>query len=174
MQHSPSMRRRTLLQLGLGASVVLAVAGGALALHRPGVVDGRLSKAGRSLFRAVAAAVLEGSLPPEGTLRTAAVEAHLDRVDKAIAAFPAHLQDELSLLVSLLTHAPGRLALTGLASDWAEAGLFEVQEALQRMRESALATRQQTYLALRELTNAAYYADKSTWALLGYPGPNPV
>jgi hypothetical protein len=126
------------------------------------------------LFGAVACAVLEGSLPEESGLRAMALEAHLHRVDQAIAAFPRHMQDELSLLVSVLTSAPGRRALAGLGPDWRDATVLEVQEALQRMRLSALATRQQIYLALRELTNAAYYADSGSWSLLGYPGPGAV
>ena len=38
----------------------------------------------------------------------------------------------------------------------------------------ALALRQQAYHALRELTNAAYYADASAWRTLGYPGPSNI
>jgi hypothetical protein len=39
------------------------------------------------------------------------------------------------------------------------------------MRVSSLALKQQAYQALRDLTNAAYYADPSAWNVLGYPGP---
>jgi hypothetical protein len=46
-----------------------------------------------------------------------------------------------------------------------------VQSALQAMRSSRLELRQQAYHALRDLTNAAYFADAATWAALGYPGP---
>ena len=37
-----------------------------------------------------------------------------------------------------------------------------------------LALRQQAYHALRDLTNAAHYADPQIWALMGYPGPRAV
>ena len=50
----------------------------------------------------------------------------------------------------------------------------ELQAALQAMRVASIATRQQVYHALRDLTNAAYYAEPATWAQLGYPGPTPV
>ena len=39
------------------------------------------------------------------------------------------------------------------------------------MRESSLALRQQAFHALRDITNASYFADRSTWAAIGYPGP---
>jgi hypothetical protein len=42
------------------------------------------------------------------------------------------------------------------------------------MRRSSLILRRQAYHALRDLTQGAYFADASTWATLGYPGPNPI
>jgi len=42
------------------------------------------------------------------------------------------------------------------------------------MRLSGVTMRRQVYQTLRGLTNVAYYADASTWALLGYPGPRPL
>ena len=49
--------------------------------------------------------------------------------------------------------------------------MTDLQQALQDMRTSGLAMRQQIYHALRDLTNAAYYADPKAWPMLGYPGP---
>ncbi len=46
-----------------------------------------------------------------------------------------------------------------------------VTEALQSMRQSSLALRQQAFHALRDITNAAYFAHASTWSAIGYPGP---
>ena len=59
------MQRRTLLKLGLGAAALLAVAGGGLACCDPGLADGRMTPAGRAVFRRVARAVLDGSLPAD-------------------------------------------------------------------------------------------------------------
>ena len=42
------------------------------------------------------------------------------------------------------------------------------------MRTSRIGLRQQAYHALRDLTNAAYFADPQTWPLMGYPGPRAV
>ena len=188
MQHSPRraccgaginrVERRKLFQLGLGAAALLAVAGGGMALLRPGLSNGRLTAAGRAVLGGVARAVLDGSLPAEmpadRATRALALEAHLSRVDAAVAAFPAPTQAELSQLLALLATAPGRIALAGLNTDWNQAGVAELQRALQDMRTSGLALRQQAYHALRDLTNAAFYADAGAWPLLGYPGPASV
>lgn len=165
------MQRRTLLKLGLGASVVLAVAGTGVALLQPGLRQGHLSAASNEVMRAVARAVLDGVLPTDEPQRAAALDAHLLRLDAAVVAFPAATRDELSQLLSLLASAPGRHALAGLREPWSQASVDDIQHALQSMRTSRLALRQQAYHALRDLTNAAYFSDPSAWAHMGYPGP---
>ena len=57
------MQRRTFLKLGIGSAVVLAAAGGAVALLQPGLVKGKLSDPARLVLRRVAQAMLVGSLP---------------------------------------------------------------------------------------------------------------
>lgn len=168
------MQRRRLLQLGLASAAVLALGGGAAALWRPGWAGGRLTSSGRRVFRAVARAVLDGTLPTEPTAQQAALDAQLQRLDDAVRAFPAATQAELSQLLALLDAAPGRIALAGLTTGWDDASVAEAQQALQTMRTASLALRQQAYHALRDLTNAAWYADPSTWPALGYPGPSAV
>lgn len=165
------MQRRTLLKLGFGAAAVLAVAGGGLSLLRPGLIDGRMTPGARSVFHAIARAVLDGSLPADAVQRASVLAAHLQRLDDTLAGFPAATQAELSQLLALLAAAPGRIALAGLHPDWPEASVDELQRAMQAMRTSSLALRQQAYHALRDLTNAAYYADVQAWPLIGYPGP---
>lgn len=166
------MQRRTLLKLGLGATLLLAAAGGAVVMMRPALSGGHLRAGVREVMRGVALAVLDGVLPPESAARQAALDAHLLRLDATIAAFPASTQVELSQLLALLAAPPGRLALAGLSSDWTEASVAQIQNALQGMRVSSLALKQQAYHALRDLTNAAYFSDPSAWAYLGYPGPS--
>jgi hypothetical protein len=168
------MQRRTVLKLGLGASTVLVLGGGGLAMLHPGLVRGRLTPPARAVFRAVARGVLDGSLPTANTHREAAIDAHLTRLDGVLSAFPAATQAELSQLLALLAFAPGRVMLAGLARDWPDASEADLQQALQSMRTSRLAMRQQIYHALRDLTNAAFYADPAAWSLMGYPGPQVI
>ncbi|WP_341893034.1 hypothetical protein [Variovorax sp. YR752] len=166
------MQRRTLLKLGLGATALLTIAGGSVVLLRPALTDGRLRDGPREVMRSVALGVLDGVLPPGTSARGAALDAHLSRLEAAIAAFPAPVRAELSQLLALLSAPPGRLALAGLSSGWPEASVAQVQAALQGMRVSSLALKQQAYHALRDLTNAAYFSDPSAWSHLGYPGPS--
>ncbi len=168
------MQRRTLLKLGIGATVILVAAGGGVALLNPALSNGRLSDSARAVMHAVARAVLDGALPAAADERDKAIEAHLQRLDAAIAAFPSAAQAELSQLLALLATAPGRVALAGLTSAWPQASVMQVQASLQGMRLSSLALKQQAYHALRDLTNAAYFSDPSAWQRMGYPGPSDI
>ncbi|MEO8124554.1 MAG: hypothetical protein ABI633_10935 [Burkholderiales bacterium] len=159
------------MKLGIGAAAILALAGGGLALLRPGWVDGRLSSDANIVMRAVARAVLAGNLPADAVEREAALHGHMKRLGDTIAGFPAATQDELSQLLALLASAPGRTLLAGLHTAWDEASVEALSASLQEMLTSSLALRQQAFHALRDLTNAAYFSDSSTWPMLGYPGP---
>lgn len=77
-------------------------------------------------------------------------------------------------MLALLSVAPSRRWLTGLSSDWEHSSLQEVEAALRQMRADPQALRQQTYHALRDLNNAAFYAQPEHWPQLGYPGPTAV
>lgn len=165
------MQRRTLLKLGAGASVALLLVGGGLALVEPGLRQGRLTAAGRTVFAAVARAVLDGSLPADAAARDAALHAQLLRLNEALSGFSAPVQAELSQLLAILASAPGRIAFAGLSEPWPQASVAQIQTALQGMRVSAISLREQAYHALRDLTNAAYFSDPRTWSLLGYSGP---
>ncbi len=126
------------------------------------------------MFRAVAAAVLDGLLPTEATQRTAALDAHLRHLQTTLAGLPSALQAEVAQLSAVLCSPPGRRALAGLSVDWEQAEVTQVQLALQDMRLSSMALRQQAYHALRDLSNAAWFADASSWPAIGYPGPQPI
>ncbi|MDI1338909.1 hypothetical protein [Polaromonas sp.] len=165
------MQRRTLLKLGVVSTAVLVLAGGAAALLSPGLHEGRLSPAGREVFRAVGRAVLDQSLPREEASRNDALNGLLNRVDELTLALPPHAQAELSQLLSLLASAAGRRALTGLGDEWPLATEVRIQQSLQEMRLSGIVLRRQAYAALHDITAAAYFSDVSTWPQLGYPGP---
>jgi hypothetical protein len=168
------MQRRSLLKLGVASAVLLAAAGGTLALLKPGLVDGRLSGAGREVFHATARAILEGILPSDPVAQQRALSGLLDRVDALVAGLPAHVQEELSQLLAVMASAPGRWSLAGLKTSWPAATPLQVNEALHDMRFSSLALRQQAYHALHDIVNGSYFSEPSTWPFLGYPGPQEV
>ena len=47
----------------------------------------------------------------------------------------------------------------------------EIGAALQSMRASGMALRQQAYLGLHDIVCAPYFSGDESWAVLGYPGP---
>ena len=165
------MQRRTLLTVGIVAGALLVAVGGTVALLRPGRRDGKLTEAGRAMFAAVARAVLGPLLAQDSVVQAQVLRAHLDRVQATIAGMPPALQAEVDELVTLVASAPGRIALVGLHAGWQTATEPEVTAALQGMRDSSLALRQQAFHALRDISNASYFAGPTTWAAIGYPGP---
>lgn len=166
-----AMRRRRWMKLGFGAAALLALGGGAVAFLEPGLHGGRLAAAGRLVFSRVGAAVLDGVLPHDSAQRSAALDAFVGRVDSVVAALPPHAQQELSQLLALLATSAGRRGLAGLAASWQNASLPQVQAALDDMRTSPFSLRTQAYQALHDISGAAYFSDRSTWTVLGYPGP---
>lgn len=162
------MQRRRFLKLGLGAAVVIGVAGAGIALIKPGLVDHKLGPDARELMASVARAVLGDMLPAEG------IAAQLERLDATIARFPAATRKELSDALGLLTTAAGRFALVGLSKPWGEASAADVQQALDAMRLSTSNTRQQVYHALRDLNVIAFFTSSASWAAVGYPGPREI
>ena len=168
------MQRRSLFKLGIASALLLAVAGGGLAMLEPGVRDARLSSSGRVVFGAVGRALLEGSLPAAPDAQQVAIAGLLDRIDALVAALPPHAQDELSQLLALLASGGGRRLLAGLEDDWPTASIPALQQSLQAMRVSSVALRQQAYQALHDIVGGAFFSDATTWALLGYPGPTKI
>jgi hypothetical protein len=172
MKHlPPHLQRRTFLKLGIGSAVVLALAGGAIALIQPGLVAGKLSPGARLVMSQVALAILAGTLPSEAAPQKIAVAALLERMDTFIAATPSHVQSELSDLLGLLATAAGRRALVGLTPSWEDTTVADTTAALQSMRVSGIALRQQAYLGLHDIVCAPYFSGQESWAVLGYPGP---
>ena len=165
------MQRRTLLKLGATSAALLAAIGGMAALIQPGLERGVLTATGREIFRAISLGVLDKTLPEQHAAKEVALTALLGRIDVLISALPPHAQAELSQLLSIFGTTAGRLALAGLNTPWLNASVADVQAALQDMRLSGLAVRQQAYAALHDITAGAYFAEPGTWGLLGYPGP---
>jgi hypothetical protein len=168
------MERRTLLKLGLAGGLVMAAGAGLVALVKPGRQAGRLTAPGRAFYAAVARGVLGPLVPVDPAAASPVLEAHLRRLEQTIASMPPGVQAEIDELTTLASSAPGRLALIGLTVPWDDASPAEVEAALQTLRRSSIALRQQVYQALRELTTAAFFADAATWTLLGYGGQRPV
>jgi len=167
------MRRRSFIALGLSAGLLAWMANRSL-LSLSGLQQNRLTPAARALFVSVGEAVLQGCLPTDPVAARDALDGMLKRIDELLAQLPTASQAELSQLIGLLCTAPGRRLLAGLERDWSEAGRNQVQAALEDMRFSRLASRQQVYQALRDVISGAYFTEASTWSAIGYPGPTAI
>ena len=165
------MQRRTLLKLGWGSAVVFALAGGTAALLQPGLVNGVLSPRSRLVMARIASALIADAWPQGVPPEARAMDALLDRINAQIAGLQDAVQAELSQLLTLLDTTAGRRGLVGISSAWDAVGTPELTGALQAMRTSDLALRQQAYLGLHDLIYAAHFSTPSSWAVLGYPGP---
>lgn len=175
MKHMPPhLQRRSFLKLGIGAAVVLAVAGGAIALIKPGLVNGRLSPSARLLMARVGQAMLQGTVPADAQAQQKAIDGILQRTDSFTAGLPEHVQAELSQLLGLLATAAGRRGIVGLSASWEDATVVQTSAALQAMRESGTALRIQAYQGLHDLVFVPYFSGEESWPALGYPGPRAV
>ena len=163
--------KTNLAHIAATPAALLAIAGGTASLVQPGFVRGALTAADREVFRAIGLGVLDKTLPEQLAAKETALTGLLGRIDVLISALPRHAQAELSQLLSILVSGAGRRALAGLVTSWPEASAIQVQAALQDMRLSRLAVRQQAYAALHDIAAGAYFSEPSTWPMLGYPGP---
>lgn len=161
--------RRTFLKVGLFGALTLAAAGGIYratrtpALLAPYVLDEHAKIA----LRAIATTLLQNAMP----LSPQIVDAHINRVQTAIAGLPLHTQKEIQDLFGLLVLGPTRRLLAGIPNDWDTVRNEDVVAFLQNWRTHRLGLFQSAYHALHDLVIAPWYADESNWTAIGYPGP---
>ncbi len=161
--------RRSFLKAGLIGTVVLAAAGGVYRFTRRPDIPSLfiLDDGARSALGAIIPVMLRDAIDPS----TAAIDGAVARVRDAIAGLPLATQKEIQDLFGLLTLGATRRLLAGLPDDWPHAKLEDVTSFLQNWRSSRFTLLQSAYQALHDLITGSWYADESTWASIGYPGP---
>jgi hypothetical protein len=170
-----SMRRRSLMKVGLAGGVLLALAGASWPWCSRPAATGKLHRDRAHALHGTGAGCAGRLAARRGAARRQAMaEAFVPRVEEAINGMPPAMQAEVDELLTIAGSSVGRVALVGLGSPWATASAEQIQSALRGMRDSSLALRQQAYHALRDLTNGGYFADESAWAVMGYAGQRPV
>ena len=166
--------RRTFLKAGALGALALAAGGGIYrATHPPKLSPFALDGEARAALHAIVPAVLAGALPPGGAARDTAITGAISRVHQAILGLPLTTQKEVQDLFGLLALAPARRLLTGVSGGWAHADPAQVSAFLQDWRVHRLGLLRSAYGALHDLVLGSWYADPSTWAAIGYPGPIP-
>lgn len=165
--------------LGGGALAVVALgAGGWLAAR---VTDGspaplvaglkQLGAGEQQMLARIVDAVLDGVLPDDATQRAEWLVRVTQNIDASIGCLPLELQIDTKKLLSMLAFAPTRLLVIGQWGGWGAASRDEITARLKTLSESTNATRRIVYRVLRDLSMAAFYGDRRSWELIGYPGP---
>jgi hypothetical protein len=163
--------RRTFLKAGALGALLLATGGGIYrATHPPVPQRFVLDGEARDALHAVIPAILAGVLP-DGQPRESAIAATTERVHQAILGLPLATQKEVQDLFGLLALAPARRVLTGVSGGWANASARQVASFLQDWRLHRLGLLRSAYQAMHDLVLGSWYADPSSWAAIGYPGP---
>jgi hypothetical protein len=162
------LSRRSFLKAGLIGTVVLAGAGGLYRYNKKTAPAQRYTLDGdaRSALAAIAAVVLKDALSTPQ-----AADMAVTRVQAAIASLPLKTQSEIQDLFALLAFAPARRFAAGISGGWEHADPADIAPFLQSWRFHRFTLLQNAYHALHDLIFGAWYADESTWAAIGYPGP---
>jgi hypothetical protein len=163
------LTRRSFLKAGLFGTLALAAAGGVYRTFKSPdpLLPFALDAQGHAALSAICSAMLGSAMPaaPEATERA------IKHTLEAIAGLPLATQKEVQDLFALLTLGPTRRLLAGVPDAWAEAKREDVAAFLQSWRVHRLLMLQSGYHALHDLVLGGWYADESTWAGIGYPGP---
>lgn len=165
--------RRSFLTIGVAGALLLAAGGAAYRWSQPAASANKfiLDNEALAVLAAVIPAMLGPVLPDAPAARAAAAQATAGRVRDAILGLPLATQKEVQDLFGLLALGPARRLLAGVSGGWTRAEPRQVDAFLQNWRTHRLATLRIAYLAMHDLIIGAWYAEPSTWAAIGYPGP---
>jgi len=171
------MDRRQFLKLGAASSAALTVAsvtatmsGCSESLPTAGEWK-TLRISDRVFLTAVAPVMLKGALPEEPKARELAINNMLAYTDAAIFNLGPHNTKQMKELFDLLNFGLSRGLTTGVWSSWDKASEKEIENFLNRWRESSLALFNLAYNGLNKLMCATWYGQPAAWQQIGYPGP---
>lgn len=161
--------RRSFLKAGLIGTLALIAAGGVYRATRQPGLPGKfvMDDAAQAILSGIIPVILKGAIDPASQ----DVKRAIAGVQSTIASLPLSAQKEIQDLFAMLALGPARRFLAGVPDDWPEARQEDIASFLQNWRTSRFGLLQSAYLGLHDLIIGAWYADESTWASIGYPGP---
>lgn len=161
--------RRSFLKAGLIGTLALAAAGTVYRVTRRPELPGKfvMDDAAQSVLSGIVPVMLKGAIgpSPQDIMRVIA------GIQSTIANLPLSAQKEIQELFALLALGPSRRFLAGIPDDWPQARQEDIATFLQNWRTSRFGLLQSAYLGLHDLIIGTWYADESSWASIGYPGP---
>ncbi|UJJ30040.1 twin-arginine translocation pathway signal protein [Halopseudomonas maritima] len=173
---SPNLDRRSLLKLGLGASMVLGTAGLTASLsgcssNAPATNFAVLRDSDLPLLRALYPAVIG---PHPAFDQGQAADAATAQLDRSLQAASPFVQEEVLNLLGMLSLPLTRGPLTGIWGNLAEASPAQLEAFLLRWRDSRFDLLRKGHKAITQLLQLSWYATPQSWAAVGYPGPPQV
>jgi hypothetical protein len=171
---TPTLSRRGLLHLSLGAGAFLATVGLGATLSgcstsQPASGLVALRDSDLPFLRAVIAVMLNGAVTAQ-TL-DAATEATLQSLDRGLAHLSPSMLKLTRQLFDVLTLGITRGPLTGIWGAWENASTENIQAFLARWENSSLSLLRQGHGSLLQMVMMAWYSCPESWGHCGYPGP---
>ena len=173
--------RRDFLRLSRGAAVTLASVGAVAALtgttgYRWWQRQQRPQADGMQLLRhqdtLLFAALLPGVVgETANSMNAERIHATLQTLDGMLAASSPAMQKQIYDLVDLLTFKATQGLVSGYWGSWEQASHSDIEEFLQRWRNSNTELFRFGYAGICQLLLMAWYGQPSQWAAIGYPGP---
>ena len=171
------LNRRNFLKLGLMGSAVLSTVGMTANLtgcsSNTPLDDGFkvLRPEDRAFIRAVAPVMLEGCLPNDIREREQGLNQIVRYIDLGVFASGTHNQKQLTDLFTLLNVGLSRGLTTGVWSKWEDASEADINQFLNRWRNSSIGLFNLAYNGLNKLMSATWYGQPGAWQHADYPGP---
>jgi len=171
------MNRRQFLKLGAASSAALTAVGVTATLSGcseslPMGGQWKTLRANDRVFlTAVAPVMLKGTLPEEPKARQLALDTMLNLIDGAIFNLGPHNAKQMKDLFDLLNLGLSRGLTTGVWSSWDKASEQEIENFLNRWRESSVSLFNLAYNGINKLMCATWYGQPQSWQHVGYPGP---
>lgn len=171
------MDRRNFLKLGLASSVVLSGVG--LTATLTGCSERLPANTGwnvlreqdRVFLRRIAPVMLSGALPADDLARAQGIESMLRYLDTAIHNLGPHNEKQITDLFMLVDMRITRGLATGVWSTWQDASDADIEQFLNRWRDSSISLLRLAYNALNKLMAATWYGQPTAWSAAHYPGP---
>jgi hypothetical protein len=161
--------RRSFLKISLLAAAGLAAAGTAWYGLSPakGPSKYRFDDSAKAVLAAIIPIFLQGTQ----TFAADALPRAITQLQNMVNTLSLQNQQDVAELFQLLAAAPARRWLVGVDDDWPQAKPEQVKAFVKAWRAHRSPTLQSAYLALHDLLLGSWYADESSWAGIGYPGP---
>lgn len=170
------MDRRGFLKLGLLSTAALTTVGitGTLVGCSSTVPEADwkiLQPQDRVFFSRVAPVMLKGCLPEDAMAQQMAIRNMLSNIDQALFNLGPHSQKQMKDLFMLLDMKVTRGLTTGIWGSWENASDADIDQFLNRWRDSSLALLRLAYNGLNKLMVATWYGQPAAWQAVQYPGP---